>query len=326
MSPFYKQVLEAWYKVYSEKPKNVEEFLNEVIWNNKHIMVDSRPLNYKKWIDIGIVQIKDLISCEGKILSIRELKDIFHINVSPMEYNFRVSALPKDWLHKLPERDIMKLLSTNNSFHDNVAKLKCSKVYWQIVEGHVKQPTALDHWISEFPFMHDDDFKDIFVLPILTTRDVKLQCFQYKLLHRIFPCNYMLSKWGITESYKCNDCNEVDTIEHYFFYCNKCRLFWKSVEEWFRQITNVYIPLKFVTVLFGIPHRKTQDECLYNLNFIIIHGKKYLYLCKMEQKPLHIKSFLNYIKYILHIDEEIALIKNKELEFERKWSFIKRHL
>ena len=51
-----------------------------------------------------------------------------------------------------------------------------------------------------------NDFLDIFLLAH-RTGDVKLQGFQYK----DFPCNYMLNKWGITDSMMCGYCNEIDT-------------------------------------------------------------------------------------------------------------------
>ena len=60
---------------------------------------------------------------------------------------------------------------------------------------------------------------------------------------------------------------------------------------YYRQLQMyIYIPLKIVIVMFGIPHRRTQDECSYNMNFItsILHGKKYLNLYKMQEKPLQI--------------------------------------
>ena len=35
-------------------------------------------------------------------------------------------------------------------FYDDVAKLKCSFVYWKIVNELVKEPTAVDQWIQSF--------------------------------------------------------------------------------------------------------------------------------------------------------------------------------
>ena len=109
--------------------------------------------------------------------------------------------------------------------------------------------------------------------------DVKLQTFQYKILNRIFPCNYMLYKWNIMESNKCA-CGEVDTIEHYFFYCSESQTIWKFITQWMNEIFNVNIPLKIVNVILGIPYIKTHDDVLNILNYLILHGKWYIYWCK----------------------------------------------
>ena len=60
-------------------------------------------------------------------------------------------------------------------------------------------------------------FVNIFLLAH-KTGDVKLQSFQNKVLNRICICNNMLTKWGITDSVMCDYYNDIDTLEHYFFY------------------------------------------------------------------------------------------------------------
>jgi len=321
-SLFYKQVLDSWYKLHSQKPACATDIGNEILWNNRYITVEGQPVLYKHWIDKGIININHLLTCNGKLLSPDDLKSKYNLTTTFMEYSSLVSAIPKQWLQKPSNKTVYELSDMHNLFHDNVSKLNSKNVYWKLIQELVKEPTALSQWISQFPFMLDGDFKDIFTLPSQITRNTKLQCFQFKILHRIFPCNYMLSKWGITDNKNCTTCNVPDTVEHYFFYCSKCKEFWSSVENWFKKISGVYIPLKIVSVLFGITFKKTQDDLLSILNFIILHAKMYIYLCKREEKPIHIQSFLKYFKYVLKIEREILILSNNEQEFERKWSIV----
>ena len=55
-------------------------------------------------------------------------------------------------------------------------KLDSKKVYWTDIEQRIKQLTAISQWISEFPFLYDNDFVDIFLLAH-NNGDVNLQSF-----------------------------------------------------------------------------------------------------------------------------------------------------
>jgi hypothetical protein len=208
---------------------------------------------------------------------------------------------------------------------NTIMKLNSKKVYWRDVEQITKQPSAITHWISEFIFLHDNDFGDIFLLAHHNC-DVKLQCFQYKILNRIFPCNYMLNKWGIVTSVRCCYCDNIDTLEHYFFYCKTCDNFWKCITEWFKVIFQAGIPLTIVNILMGIPHMKTQDELLSSMNFIILHGKWYIYLCKREEKELKFAGFCKYLKHVLRMEIIMTGRKNNKYDIHAHWEKIMMHL
>lgn len=155
-----------------------------------------------------------------------------------------------------------------------------------------------------------------------TSSDTKLQCFQYKILHRIFPCNHNLAKWKIKGNAECDCCNVTDTIEHFFYYCMQSKAFWQCIENWFGNLSGVFIPLRIVNIIFGIPYNKSQDKLLLCLNFIILHGKWFIFLCKREQKQVFLVSFLKYLKHVLLVEKSIALRRNQEQEFIENWFFI----
>ena len=50
-------------------------------------------------------------------------------------------------------------------------------------------------------------------------RDTKLQSFQYRLIHRILPCNKWLFNISVSESSKCNFWEEKDDILHFMSLC-----------------------------------------------------------------------------------------------------------
>ena len=321
-SPFYGQVLHAWYNLHAKEPKGEDEICNEIIWNNKYITVDGRTIFYKQLYDKGVVQVRDLLSKEGKLLTYIEFKNQYKVKINFLEYGSLVNAIPTQWVQKLTVNVPTKPQSFKDSFYDYVRKLQSNKIYWNRVAAFVRTPTALDKWISEFPFINDSDFKDFFTLPMYVTRETKLQCFQFKILHRIFPCNDVLKIWGIKDCNHCVHCNEQDTIEHFLFYCDECRSFWLNVENWFHQTTRVLLPLRITNILFGIPFNRSQDKLLFILNFIVLHGKWFIYKCKREENHIRFVPFLRYLKNVLYVEKDMAILMKKEQEFDTNWTHI----
>jgi len=318
-SPFYKQVLEAWYRFHSVSPVNVDEILQEIIWNNKFIVIGNKPFMHKKWYDKGILYIQDVLNADGKLLNVQELQCKYDIKIHFLEYLSVVNAIPKLWLSKVADSNgniPVHMEDTLSKLKCNILKLSSKNVYLKCIKNIVKQQTAVDHWIEEFPFLHDYDFADIYVLAH-RTGDVKLQSFQYKILNRIFPCNHMLSKWGLVNSETCNFCGNIETIEHYFYYCDQS--FWMNVTEWFSQAFQVMIPLKVLDVLMGIPHMKTQDELLSIMNFVILHGKWYIYVSKKEQKKPTFVTFRRYIRHVFTIQIEVLTRNDNEPLTLKQW-------
>ena len=41
----------------------------------------------------------------------------------------------------------------------------CGTSNSNLLENTVKEPNASDQWISLFPYLHDDDFREIYALP-----------------------------------------------------------------------------------------------------------------------------------------------------------------
>ena len=99
------------------------------------------------------------------------------------------------------------------------------------MEGKSVVPTAIEKWNSTYDIC-SEDWPEIFRLPYSCTTDTQLQSFQYKILHRIFPCNKWLNIQKVIPSAQCQFCNELDDIEHYL--CNCCHIvdFWTELEKW----------------------------------------------------------------------------------------------
>ena len=61
--------------MYSKEPKQVNDIVNEYLWNNAHILIEGKPVQNIEWAEHGINVIADLLNNEGEILA----KDVFQL-------------------------------------------------------------------------------------------------------------------------------------------------------------------------------------------------------------------------------------------------------
>ena len=190
-----------------------------------------------------------------------------------------------------------------------IESIKSKNIYEMLVKHNNTIPVALAKRCDEFPFLNDQDFKHFFLLPKQTVRDTKLQVFQFKIIHRILPCQENLRKWKLSEHGLCGNCASIETLEHLLFYCCKAHEFWYSIQRWISDILKVQIRLSVVDVLFGIPGRHESCSNLY-INFIIMHAKYYLFKCKLDAADIFMLTFLKYLKYHINTDSYIDSMKH----------------
>ena len=90
--------------------------------------------------------------------------------------------------------------------------------------------------------------------------------------NRYAGCNYNLSNWKVVECPLCPYCAEVDTIEHYLYYCSEARIIWKVLREISKDVLNLNYSLTVIEILLGIPCAK-NTPC-HILNLLILVGKQ----------------------------------------------------
>ena len=254
----------------------------------------------------GILQIKDIIYTNGTILSLEDLYDRYKIKTDFLTLYSLVHAIPKKWRNYLTHETTINVPTNTDSTAEIIIRINgqiypinnlTSKIiYWILIDRIKKPPAAIDKWMSEFPFLNDRDFQDIYRLPYAITPCTKTQTFQYKLINLLTPGNQNLQKWGIKESAICHYCSEIETIEHMFYSCKYSKMFWTSIQNWIQYNLDIKIPLSITDVLFGIP-RNTDEVILYT-NLIILYGKKYILTSRIAETDIFVLSFLHEITSI----------------------------
>ncbi len=148
----------------------------------------------------------------------------------------------------------------------DVLKVSTKRIYQHIVYRKATRLTALDRWLEHFD-IDDSDWQDIFRSPYIACRETKLQAMQYKIIHRIIPCNKWLFNQKINDSPNCIKCSKIDDIIYNFIRCSGVGGFWKSFKIWWNVNGNYNIELKDKDILFGLYY---DNEYFRNINYILL--------------------------------------------------------
>lgn len=320
---FYHQIFFAWKSLDNKSVESAWSIRRQFLLFNKYVKVNGLYLDnrYIQWYNAGIKMIHDIVDETGTFKSKELLEKEYKIKVDVMMLNSVMSALPRQWKMKLKECKIVSsAISNEEPLHVNlfekekpVCLLKNKPVYSTFIKEIVTPPTSIIAWENEFD-SYNFLWKDIFRLPYITTRETKLQSFQFKILHRIYPCNAWVSKWKTSVNINCEFCNEVDSLQHFFIECKLCRSFWLNLENWWNEKSGADCRLQITDIIFGIL-KDNMDE----VNLMILKGKYFIAKQKFLKKNILLTTFMNTLKYDLNIEKYICDKNNKLDLFTKRY-------
>ena len=279
-------------------------------------------------------RVHHLVKANGDLYSVEEAREcIPHRSFDYLGFYSIIKAIPSKWKHILHQckssvTDLKKSIQNEtttfqvkqNNILKSIDKIRTNNFYWELTNRKTQPPTAIEIWTNLYPFLENADWKSIYKLPYLCTREPHLQSFQYKILNRIINTNHNLHKWKIKESPYCNHCQEsYDTIEHHFYYCNINRDFWSKLSKWFKNNYETAIELTVCEILLGIPITNKFDFIIQNLNFIIINAKWYINRQRSSENPINFQNFLNILRDKVNTYKHLYYMECNNEEFERKF-------
>ncbi len=224
------------------------------------------------------------------------------------------------------------IMLTIDKSYKPLENIKCHDFYWHLLNDMKHIPTSVSSWNEELPDMFKDInmdiWKDIFTLAFRTTRETKIQSFQYRLLHRALPCNVWLNNIKVKNSSICSYCDCEDTIQHFLIFCRKAKLFWTSWIKWWKCITGINFNMLTDSIvddetaecfLFGHPG---DNDIVYVTNYCILVAKYHVYIQKLlNDNHIEFYNYLVLLKQKLYIEKICCQNNDKENDFE-KFSFI----
>ena len=140
--------------------------------------------------------------------------------------------------------------------------------------------------------------KKIFTSLKNTCRETKLKEFQFKLIHRIVVTKKELFRYGIKTDDECLYCGEHDSIDHTFVDCEFVKNFVKNVINWFNNaVNNSNFTSTMDEKVFGIMSGPCDKIPLKRFNYTTLYMKYYIYICKMQNKAIHLPTFVRKVLY-----------------------------
>ena len=274
-SIFWNRVLMVWI-MKNKKVENITIF--DPIHNNQYITLNNETIFIRRAIENDIILIKDMLDANGNIKSFQEYSDLVGLNPNNLIEYVKI----KTAISKVIEQ--IQIVEKNSIIFNNIniESLNRKKVYSIINMKETGHGETL--WNNKMGKKLDEyTWSNIFSC----TKEIKLQDFQWKVVHNIFPTNILLTRMGIKKSEKCEICGVTDFVEHMFYECQRIAGFWKSVEQTISMKVNKTIKLSLFSILLGIEQDRNY-KCLnkkdtYVINEILIIAKHSISISKKHK-------------------------------------------
>ena len=311
-SQFYSELLKWWSDFREEF--DTERDRQNIVWNNKEIRINNKPVFYKNFFESGIIYVSNLL---------------FHLNNTD-SFNIISQKISRTnvliWAglrHSVPS-----YLKTTNcissttplSFRiDNKgfdAMKKKSKDYYILIKSRKAQLPNNSRLLKHDFNLTDDQLKEVFILPHNLAFEPYVKAFQYEILNSILYTNSKLYKIGYTAVDKCSFCElEPKTLPHLFFHCVYSQLYWKRFESYYYSLTKEFVHFTLQDILIGI----ITSKCPL-LNYLLLIAKVYLWDCRRSKMLPNIIGPKLKVKNKYETEKYICIKNNTIEKFTRKWA------
>ena len=298
LNGFYQQLL-SWWADFRNAFSDIN-YAQYVIWNNKDIRVDNKPIFYKKYVDCGIVYLNDLLFSLDNIRSFEYLKNV-GLDSNFLTWSALRLSVPKDKLLSFPQGEFDPLIFKCKNTEFDTYSAKSKQFYSLLIANKAKYPNSFKTLSADLEL--SNPLQEVFSIPYNAASETYVWSFQYKILNNILFTNTKLFKIGLSESEKCSFCTFYKEDWYHLFYgCN-----------WWTSFQGENLSLSLKDVIVGILNRNDL------LNYLIILGKLCLWECRRKKSLPKFNMFLQIVEAKQETEKRIAS-KNKRLQdFWKRW-------
>jgi hypothetical protein len=325
------EVMREWCDENFTNPETYQEILNQNLWRNSHIKIGNKTNLWKKWYEMDIKWIADLIMIEdnnqSRFLTFNEINDMAEGQLKQMEYNSLISAIPKTWKRKIIREEInqKELEEDANSLLDKLldSKKPMKKVYMRLKKRKVEKPTnAMNKWrnylgcdVSEEEILkgHTENH--------YSTINARMRSHNCNFLNRNIPYNSRLEKMKKIPDSRCSVCKVEETLEHLYWECPTRKRIWDKVKEIYEYYNGSPLIIDKKNCLLGIiASDNTSKRLIAQQRLLFLIVKHYLHINKCREDSIpSTQGIVGYIKKYLKIELLSSERKGTQNIFRERW-------
>ena len=241
-----------WYST-----REISSSLNyeDTIFLNDCVKYKGKILFFNDWISANTLYVRQVY--DNGVKSYPELKRLVH---SHPHFFFQYYALRNalDSVAVSLQSEPFFLLQGKP-----LSKLSCHNIRCMLLKNESSDaPICQRYW--ERHFMNSlPKWTDIWQLPFNVLHDARSRELQWKITHHIYATNILLYKMGISQTSNCTECNELDTLIHFFCNCKTTLPVWNHVESKILAFYGERIKIKEHEKLFGYKYNTLKIKYKY---------------------------------------------------------------
>ena len=189
--------------------EDINQIIESPLWYNDNI--GRGKIFFKNWHDKGIRMISDILYQTGEIYTLEQLKAIYGIKVTFLDYQKVINNIPHSWKMHINDNKIFIVQSKMNVICNIYAKKliktkKGSRIFYATFVN-INEYIPQGKWQEEIGDINESEWKTYFQ-NIKQWHEVKLRDFQYKINNKILVTNSFLHKINKIDNGNCTYCME----------------------------------------------------------------------------------------------------------------------
>ena len=313
-SKFYNELLQWWADFrasFSTKPPVSES----IIWNNKNIKIDGKPIYYPNYVKAGILFCHHLQFDKDNLQSYNNAIGVGLRNTNFLVWTGVRSAIPAHLkaLYSIEkESGVLEFFCGEKIFNPVTSK---SKQFYHLLVSEKAKPSRGFKKLKEDFDRDDSSVANAFLNIKSLSSETFIRSFQFKILGDITFTNYRLAKIGYVPNDLCTFCEAgSETVHHLFYECSFSNLFWKHFENFWYTLSGQREDFTLKDVLVG----RLDEECDL-LNYLFILAKLDIWTCRKHSVTPNFRVFIGMVDVKYRTEMYIAAKNNRRGKFQAKW-------
>jgi hypothetical protein len=181
------------------------------------------------------------------------------------------------------------------------------------------QPTCIEKWHEKYNLTFtEQEWKMIFTLAKIHTLDIRVIELQYKIIHRTYASDSIVSNFDNSVSKMCTLCNIENNLVHQFVECVNVTQFWQALKHWFQILFKKEYNLNLSSILFGMLNMVSVQE-----NFCLLYAKFFIH--QNKGSVINFNQYKMFICHKLSIESKAACNCDKSEAFIRDFRLLINH-